>query len=166
MDVIVTKDNLDQAAAKPAKDGDFHPETTTKPAASPVDTDVARVLKMVPGEVAALYTAMLALVASSASGSGDSTTKYAAPIAIVLCCIMIVMWIRRSGERHTPPVTPHPTQYIVTVLAFLAWAFSIRNPLEGFGREVPSWISGFSIIVLPIFGGLFLRDRPKPAKEA
>lgn len=153
MEVIVTKAN----AAKPG----FQPESTST--VPKVDDLVSRVVKLIPGEVAAGYTALLVVTASAAD---DPTVKWAAPIGIALCVVLIVMLIRRAGEVHQPPITPHPTQYIISVLAFVAWAFSIRNPLDGFHREVPVWITGFAIVLLPIFGGLFLRDRPPRKKES
>jgi hypothetical protein len=126
------------------------------------DDLTTRVLKLVPGEVAAGYTALLAIV--SAAGN-DSTIKYAALTAIAACSILIVMLIRQAADTHVPRVKAHPFQFIASLLAFWAWAFSIRNPLEGFGRELPPWISGFAIVLVPLFGALILRDRPSAARK-
>jgi hypothetical protein len=134
----------------------------TPEAPAKADDLLSRVVKLVPGEVAAGYTALLAVVSSA---SHDSTVKYAAPTAILLCGVLLVMLIRRAGQTHQPPVKPHPMQYVVSVAAFLAWAFSIRNPLDGFDRELPSWICGFAIVLIPIFGGLLLQERPREADE-
>jgi hypothetical protein len=174
MDVILTDANLAEAAVRPPPAREIFNESTaasklrsalpglTAEASAKPDDLLSRVVKLVPGEVAAGYTALLAIVSSAGH---DVTVKYAAPTAILLCSVLLVMLIRRAGQTHEPPVNPHPVQYVVSVAAFLAWAFSIRNPLEGFDRELPSWICGFAIVLIPIFGGLLLERRTPEALE-
>src|SRR5215467_8549935 len=141
MDVILTDANLAAAGVRHVVARETFNESTAAPSSRPAvqqpsadastksDDLLSRVVKLVPGEVAAGYTALLAIVSSAGQGG---TVKYAAPTAILLCSVLLVMLIRRAGQNHQPPVKPHPIQYVVSVAAFLAWAFSIRNPLEGF----------------------------------
>jgi multidrug transporter EmrE-like cation transporter len=122
---------------------------------------IDRALKLIPGEVTAGYTALLAF----AETASDATAKWAQLVAIAICTALIVILIRRDARARVPPVTPHVLQYVISILAFWAWTFVIRNPLAGFGVAVPTWIPGFAIVLIPIFGSLLFGEEPPRREE-
>lgn len=165
MAVILTAENLQAARRASGRPGSNESDLGTgdKPGAgaSPAKPDdaLAKILKMIPGEAAVAYTGALAI----GTEASDSTAKFMAPLVFVLCAVMVPFLINRDGARHTPPVEPEPAQHVFQLLAFVAWAFSIGNPIAGFGLTVPKWIPAVFAIFLPIFGGLIMgRKAPAP----
>ena len=68
------------------------------------------------------------------------------------------MALRADGGRQTPPVVPLRRQYLLTVLAFWAWAASVSNPLAAFGVEIPGWTLFFAIVLIPALGAYWLAE--------
>jgi hypothetical protein len=131
-----------EAAAAPAA-----PAADLKP-----DGTLDRLLKLVPGDVIAGYTALLAIGASV----DKDVVRYATPVALLACTILVIIGIRNAGASHSPPVAPHPAQYIIAVLAFWAWGITIRDPLAGWNCAIPTWIPAFATVLIPTFGALLL----------
>lgn len=159
MAIVLTARNLsdarglvDERAAIRRADSGGEKALVEPPATPPPDDSLSKILKLVPGEAAVAYTAGLAI----GTEVGDTTAKYLPPAVFVLCAIMIPFLIARDGARQSPPVKPEPVQYLIQLLAFAAWAFSIGNPLAPAGVTVPKWIPALLAIFLPIIGGLVL----------
>jgi hypothetical protein len=183
MNVILTRKNLERARRPHGTNGNGHapaasgresgvigaPGALPAPAASrpaaeagttPDDT-LTRIIKLVPGEVIAGYTALLAVTASVQ----DSSVKWATPIALVACTLVVGLSLRRAGRSHEPPVEPQPAQYLFSILAFWSWALAIRDPLIGFGYYTPTWIPAFGCVLVPIFGAYVIDGEAPPASE-
>ena len=187
MNVILTRKNLARTPRPPATNGNGHaaggkesgvigaPGAVPMPAPAPAgtrpaaaaagttpDDTLTRIVKLVPGEVIAGYTALLAVTASVQ----DSSVKWATPIAMVACTVVVWLSLRRAGRTHEPPVEPQPAQYLFSTLAFWAWAMAIRDPLVGFGYFVPNWIPAFGCVLVPIFGAYVIDGEAPAAGEA
>lgn len=138
MDVINTRSNL--------------PKTTSaigdKAVASGTDDLFDRVLKLVPAQVVAGYTALIAIIDTISTDS----LKVAQPVALVACTILTVLALRDAGKTREPP----HLQYLFSLLAFWAWAFAIRDPLVPFGFATPSWIPAFACVLVPLFGSYLI----------
>ena len=133
---IKTKTN----APKAALDG--------RVAAADTDGFFDRVLKLVPAEVIAGYTALLAI----ANNITTASLKLALPIALLACTLLTVLALRSSGKERKPP----PLQYVFSVLGFWAWAMAIRDPLVPFGLATPVWIPAFACVLVPCFGSYLI----------
>ena len=107
-----------------------------------------RVLKLVPAEVIAGYTALLAI----ADGISTSSLKAALPVALLACTLLTVLALRNAGKERTPP----PLQYVFSLLGFWAWAMAIRDPLVPFGHTTPVWIPAFACVLIPLFGSYLI----------
>src|SRR5262245_518681 len=130
-----------------------------RPSAETVPDDaLARILKLIPGPAAVAYTAAMATLASSV----EPSRRFVGPISFVLACLIVVLVIWREGRDHQPPVTPLKRQYAVQLVAFWAWAFTIRNPVEPWWH-VPTWIPALAVIFIPIFGALLLTSPKSPS---
>jgi hypothetical protein len=160
MDVIVTKRNLrDRPVA--AREGNGHGAPEARAPAPPrpaparqdaPDAPLDRLLKLVPAEVVAGYTALLAL----ATSIDDASAKYANVFAMCACSALLILAISRAGKMHDPPLAPPLLQYVFSLLAFWAWACSIRDPLQAFGYMLPPWIPAFACVLVPTFGVLVI----------
>ena len=134
MDVIKTRTNA--------------PTTTSASEVQPVDGQYDRILKLVPAEVIAGYTALIAIIGTIST----SSLEVALPVALVACTALTLLALRNASKDRDAP----PLQYIFSLLAFLAWAFAIRDPLVPFGHATPSWIPAFACVLIPLFGSYFI----------
>lgn len=120
--------------------------------AAPVDGTLDRLLKLVPAEVIAGYTALLSITASV----DNDSVKFAIPSALAACTVLIFLILRRAGKQQSPPVKPVKLQYVFSVLAFWVWALAIRDPLDKFGYATPSWLPAFGCVLVPLFGAYLI----------
>ena len=134
MDVIKTKTNA--------------PSTTSAVEVQPVDGQYDRILKLVPAEVIAGYTALIAIIGTIST----SSLEVALPVALVACTALTVLALRNASKDRDAP----PLQYIFSLLAFWAWAFAIRDPLVPFHHATPPWIPAFACVLIPLFGSYFI----------
>lgn len=188
MNVILTRSNLAAARAKAPRggrggvqSGGGGNESTVDdegreapPADTSPDPYVQRVYKLIPAEVTAGYIALLAGVGVlggapaadepvAAGGTGvatrvDETIKWAPLAAIVIGTLWTVLALRAAGARHRPPVKPLKRQYVITVLAFWAWAASVSDPAVAFGWNIPAWILFFGIVLIPAVGAYLMTE--------
>lgn len=165
MKVIVTSRN---APARPAaaSGNEFNIRDDSAPPAGgsgapaaepavPPDEYTARLLALIPTEVTALFVALIAAVKTAP----DATVRYAPMVLLSACALLTVLQLRHLGRKSVPKVVPHTRQYVLSVLAFLAWGASIADPLEAFGWYVPKWILISAIMLIPA-GGAALFDGP------
>lgn len=162
MSVILTKRNISRAIpalASARRTSDTLGLDTQKAEAQPPqgtgvepkpDDSLTRIMKMIPGEATALYTAAVAIDQQS----------HALPIAaFVGCAVVVVLVIKRSGDQHNPPIEPEPMQYVFQLLAFTAWALAIRSPIAPY-VAIPDWVVPLVVLFIPVIGGFILRDPP------
>ena len=152
MQVIVTKKNRKPAGGYESDSGGSEDQT-------PPDGMLDRIIKLVPAEVIAGYTALLAIT-SSISKEVDASIRFAIPAAIAAFTILIPLIFRRLSKQQGREV-PWP-QYVFSVLAFWVWAVSIRDPFVAFGCEIPTWIPAFGCVLLPLFGSYLIDFTDSP----
>lgn len=120
---------------------------TQPPAQPPVtETQLERLVKLVPADVVILYI--------PAIGLGTLTTwpYYALAVTIgATVLVPVLLYLDARAANHRVPLP----QYILRTLAFIAWAFVISEPL-GHGH-VSAVIPALLSLVLPVFGERLLR---------
>lgn len=114
------------------------------------ETDLDRILKLIPTEVIALYAALLPVVPDVPSRFFP-LIMYLAGLALVP--IILILDGRATGERARWP------QYVVRTLAFAVWAMAVAWPFSpwlspGQGR----WLIALAVPLVPFLGGLLLRE--------
>lgn len=163
MRVIVTSHNAPRRSQAPLTGNELNVQgaesPSTKPpadeVAAPPDDYATRLLALIPTEVTALFVALIAAVKTAP----DETAAYAPAVLLPICALLTVLQLRQLGRRQQPPVVPMRRQYVLAVLAFLAWGASIADPLEAFGWYLPKWILISAIMLIPA-GGAALFDSP------
>lgn len=121
----------------------------------PSETNLDRFLKLIPTEVATAYVSLAALGAPRGWPYYDLTLT-------VLGLIAVVLVLRRDGQLHGLPVDWR--QHVVRCLAFLAWAFAVRDPLGPWLSEDDTrWIAGVTATAVPLAGYFLLSSSPQPA---
>jgi hypothetical protein len=119
------------------------------------ETDLDRVLKLIPTEVVALYVAVLPVVADVPSRFFPLILYI---IGLALVPLILLLDGRATGERARWP------QYVVRTLAFAAWGMAVQWPFTpwlspGQGR----WIIALAVPLVPFLGALLLREpHPEP----
>jgi hypothetical protein len=119
------------------------------------ETDLDRVLKLVPTEVLAFYTAAVPI-------SAQVPWQYF-PLALFLTGLGLVPLVLYLDGR-TMNAAAHWPQYLIRTLAFVAWAMAISWPFapwlpkDGFG-----WVRSLAVLIIPLVGALVLRDKPPAA---
>lgn len=113
------------------------------------DGDLERIIKLIPGEVVALYTAAMAF------GPSPPTRAFALTLFLLgVALVPLILWLdgRQAGVRARWP------QYVVRTLAFAAWAFAISDPLAPTVSIADvRWLPGLAVLALPIIGSRVLR---------
>ncbi len=128
---------------------------TRKPLVPPVqETDLDRILKLIPTEVLALYTAI------------DPLTAHVSwayfPLALFLGGVALVSLVLFLDSRAMNVRARWP-QYVVRTLAFIAWALAASWPLAPWlAKNDVIWVSSPAVLVVPLVGGLVLRARSTP----
>jgi hypothetical protein len=113
------------------------------------ESTIERLVKLIPADVVAIYIPALGLD-RFAGWSGYRLTISIA--GLVLVPLLPYLDARAANER-VPPL-----QYVVKVLAFVAWALLIGEP---FGKDVLNpVIPALVALVLPVLGERLLRARP------
>lgn len=138
--------------APPARAGSALPGAgqPARPAA-PGETQLERLVKLVPADVVALYI--------PAVGLGSLTTWPRYPLAIAIGATLLVPLLLYLDARSAGDRVP-ALQYVVRTLAFVAWAFVISQPLAPCTIEpvIPALLA----LVLPVLGERLLRIPPRP----
>lgn len=156
--VIVTRHNAPEAPPRAAGNENnvqgAPPDPPPEAVAAPPDDYTARLLALIPTEVTALFVALIAAVATAP----DATAKYAPAVLLPIGAILTVLHLRRMGQTQRPPVEPLRRQYVLSVLAFLAWGASIADPLEAWDLAIPKWILISAIMLIPAVGAALFDD--------
>jgi hypothetical protein len=123
-----------------------------KAVAPPVaETNLDRLLKLIPSEVLVAYPAVVALGAPSAWPYYE--------LALLLTGLLVVnLSLHRDGK--TSKLIPDWRQYLVRSLAFVAWALVISSPLAPFADWINTddvrWVASFAAVGIPVVGYLLL----------
>lgn len=115
------------------------------------ETDLDRILKLIPTEVLALYTATAPLA--------DRLRWTSVPLVLFLVGIALVPLVLFLDGR-TMNARAHWSQYIVRTLAFIAWALAISWPFTPWLPEDDlAWATSLAVLLVPLLGGYVLRPR-------
>ena len=122
------------------------------------ETDLDRLLKLIPTELLAFYTAAVPITAEV------SWSHF--PLALFLTGVVLVPVILYLDGRSTGEPARWP-QYLVRTLAFVAWANAISWPFAAYApAHGLRWLRSLAVLLVPLVGALVLRDRPPAAPPA
>lgn len=103
-----------------------------------VDEYKDKLIKYIPADIVAGWTAVTGLIASADAGSQGGLMW----IVFVVGLVITPLWIWRvTSEPNTKPAV---TQIVISTLAFIVWVFALGGPFTGL-----SWYD-------PLYGSLLL----------
>lgn len=114
------------------------------------ETDLDRILKLIPSELLLFYTAV-------APAMADVSWQYFG-ISLVGIGAALVPLILYLDGRSTGQPAPWP-QYVVRTLAFVTCALAIAWPFPGWAARDLWWLRSLSVLAVPFAGALLLRER-------
>jgi hypothetical protein len=118
------------------------------------ETDLDRILKLIPTEVLALYTATAPL-ADRLRWTSVPLVLFFLGIALVPLALFLDGWAMNVPARWP--------QYVVRTLAFIAWAVAISWPFTPWLPEDDlTWVTSLAVLLVPLLGGYLLRTRSGP----
>lgn len=132
-----------------------HPRPREPRAVPPVaETDLDRILKLVPTELIAFYAAASPVI-------GEVGWRYfaLALFAIELALAPAILYLDglSTGLRARWP------QYVMRTLAFAAWAIAIHWPFSPWlSGDVMAWPRSAGVLLVPLVGVLWSRQRTPP----
>lgn len=115
------------------------------------ETDLDRILKLIPTEVLALYVA--------AKPVADQLRSSCVPLALFFVGVALVpvVLFLDSSTLNAPARWP---QYIIRTLAFITWAVAISWPFEPWlAKDDSTWATSLAVLLVPLLGGYVLRAR-------
>jgi hypothetical protein len=116
------------------------------------ETDLDRVLKLIPTEVVTAFTAAITLGA-------DVSWKYF-DLAVTAAGVLLVVLVLERDGRVTG-MHPRLSQFAIRTLAFLAWALLVSEPLTPwFASDDVRRAAAIAVVAIPLLGFLALRDKP------
>jgi len=132
---------------------------TTKQLVPPVqETDLDRILKLIPTEVLAFYIAAVPVTA-------QVPWKYF-PLVLFLAGVVLVPLVLFLDGRSMNAPARWP-QYVVRTLAFIAWAITVSWPFAPWiAKDNITWVSSLAVLIVPLAGALVLRDKRPTAPPA
>jgi hypothetical protein len=121
-----------------------------------VDTYFDRVIKYIPADIIAAWTAVTGIIASqtvmptegTTAGSGQLVALW---ISFGVGVILTFLWVQRQTTLPNQP--PARTQSIVSTLAFIVWVFALGGPFATLGFYEP-WIGSLLLIGFTLAVGL------------
>jgi hypothetical protein len=133
------------------------PVATTEP--PPIhETDLDRILKLIPTEILAFYTAAVPIA--------PQVPWRFFPFVLFLAGLLLVPIVLFLDGRNTNQPARWP-QYLIRVLAFVAWANAISWPFSPWanGSDL-DWLRSFSVLIIPLLGALFVRGSQSTAPSS
>lgn len=116
------------------------------------ETDLDRLLKLIPTELFAFYAAAVPIAA-------EVPWPYLAFVLFVTGMSLVPLILYLDG-RSTGQTARWP-QYTVRTLGFVAWAMAVNWPFSPWlsGRSV-TWLRSFAVLIVPFVGAVLLREKP------
>lgn len=115
------------------------------------ETDLDRILKLIPTEVLALYTGALPI-------APEVPTRHFTFIMFVTGLVMVpfvlVLDGRATGQHARWP------QYVVRMLAFALWAMACSWPFAAWAEpDNARWVVALGVLLVPFIGALVMREK-------
>lgn len=114
------------------------------------ETDLDRILKLIPTEILAFYTAAVPIA--------PQVPWRFFPFVLFLVGLLLVPIVLFLDGHNTNQLARWP-QYLIRVLAFVAWANAISWPFSPWtnGADL-DWLRSFAVLIIPLVGALFVRS--------
>jgi len=114
------------------------------------ETDLDRILKLIPTEVLAVYMAAVPMI--------SQTPGRHCPLLLFLGGAALVPLVLYLDGRGTRQAARWP-QYVVRMLTFAAWASAMTWPFAPWAFEQDrAWVCSLAVLIVPLVGALVLRD--------
>jgi peptidoglycan/LPS O-acetylase OafA/YrhL len=121
------------------------------------ETDLDRILKLIPAELMSFYTAAAPIIA-------DVPWQYFAFVAFALGSALVPMVLYFDGHSTAQPA--RWSQYVARTLTFMAWAMAVAWPFEPWtSAHELRWVRSLAVLIVPSVGALALRERPPGRPE-
>ncbi|NVB79115.1 MAG: hypothetical protein HOV81_12010 [Kofleriaceae bacterium] len=118
------------------------------------ETDLDRILKLIPTEILAFYTAAVPI-------SPQVPWKLFPFALFVTGLVLVPLVLFLDGRNTSQPASP--AQYVVRILAFAAWAMAISWPFSAWSSgEDLNWVRSLAVLIVPLIGALVLRGDKLP----
>ncbi len=116
------------------------------------ETELDRLLKLIPTELVAFYAAAVPI-------AGELAWRYLA-FALFLVGTALVPLILYLDGRSTGQAARWP-QYMARTLGFVVWAMAVNWPFSPWiSSQHTSWFRSLAVLIVPFVGAVLLRDRP------
>ena len=135
-----------------ARRGSAHTPEITRTLSPPLhETELDRIIKLIPAELIVFYAAAAPLI-------GDVPWKYFALAMFLLGSVLVPVILYLDGRSTGQP--PLGTQYIFRTLTFMSWAMAVTWPFEPWtlAHEL-RWVRSLAVLVVPFLGAFLLRER-------
>jgi hypothetical protein len=133
------------------------PQSTVEVDDQPPDDYKAKLVKYVPAEVIAFYIPAYALASKSGSVAAGSRGETAQIVVIIISILGLIGYLFLRSDKSSPP---RPYFYLLSVLAFLAWAIGTSSV----GQDVfhlPETLNEFTVLaavfLIPMLDDLITR---------
>jgi hypothetical protein len=119
------------------------------------ETELDRILKLIPTELVAFYAAASPLVAEVA---WRHLAVALFTLELALAPVILFLDGRSTGQPARWP------QYVVRTLVFATWAMAITWPFSPWlSGSTLSWPRSAGVLLVPLLGTVWLRERPSAA---
>jgi hypothetical protein len=128
------------------------PPSPAAPASPPVlETDLDRILKLIPTELIAFYAATVPVLSDG--------RWYYLPVMLFLVGTVLAPLVLYLDGRNTGQAARWP-QYVVRTLSFACWAIAVRWPFSPWlSSGTVSWLRSLAVLIVPFVGAVLLRER-------
>jgi hypothetical protein len=116
------------------------------------ETELDRILKLIPSELLLIYMAAAPAIA-------DTSWQYCG-LVLFGCCTVLAPVILYLDGRSTGQPARWP-QYVIRSLTFIVCALAITWPFAGWAEPELRWLRSLSVLAVPFAGALLLRA-PEP----
>ncbi|MEO1743836.1 MAG: hypothetical protein AAFR99_18730 [Cyanobacteria bacterium J06629_9] len=124
-----------------------------------VDTYFDKVIKYIPADIIAAWTAITGLIASA----GEQIDK--AGLLWIMFAILVVLtplWVRQQTRQAGLPLAR--TQIAISTVAFVVWVIALGGPFESLAFYEPLYGS-LLLIVYTLVAGLVTPPEDNPRKS-
>jgi hypothetical protein len=129
------------------------------PIAQPEDDTLAKLVKLIPGEVVAFYLSISAFLA-------DTETGYRFAVFLIgLIATPAIVWLSAHPAEGGVKLRPPLLQYVLRTVAFVLWAMVTAYPFRLFGDPIPAQAVGIALAVFTLFSPFAIRDGAVPAPD-
>jgi hypothetical protein len=115
------------------------------------ETDLDRILKLIPTEVLALYTGALPL-------ASEVPSRHFTFIMFVACLVLVPVVLVMDGKATGQ--TARWPQHVLRMLAFCVWAMACSWPFAAWvSADNTRWVVALGVLLVPFLGALILREK-------